>query len=185
MVAELSRTAFKVDAHFGETKLGTATGFLWTDPDALWIITAKHNVTGLNEAGTTIHPLGAVPDRFGVAFITEAATAQGPAITWGGRLVQLYLDDDRLESDWFQHPDPAVDVAGIRFKREHDFINLTAGHRTVNADLDVYEPFTTDIGMDVFVLGHPPRGLTGGGRLPIFGSEGLWPRSSRPRADRC
>jgi hypothetical protein len=182
MVAELSRTAFKVDAHFGETKLGTATGFLWTDPDALWIITAKHNVTGLNEAGTTIHPLGAVPDRFGVAFITEAATAQGPAITWGGRLVHLYLDDDRLESDWFQHPDPAVDVAGIRFKREHDFINLTAGHRTVNA-MCTSPSRPTSAWM--YSCSATRRGASPAVGDYRFGSEGLWPRSSRPRADRC
>lgn len=170
MIAELSRCAVHIGLLLGEDRLGVASALLWRTADHVWIVTAKHNLTGRHaESGAALRPDGRFPDRVRLSWLSQPKDGNREgvsAIRWSASIAPLYSDPPA--PDWFQHPDSEVDVAGLRFERAAPGeTDPTGEHRGVNEDLDCYSPFALDPGLDVFILGYP-RGITGGGLLPVW-----------------
>src|SRR5690606_21043615 len=90
-----------------------ASGFYWAEGDQLYLITNRHNVTGLDP--NSGKPVGSFcPTHLRGWFIEnqDEANSLGRHVKFVGR--ELSLFDEEGQPIWFEHPsDPTVDVVAI------------------------------------------------------------------------
>jgi hypothetical protein len=163
----LSHLAIHLATFKGNVPLGRATGMLYRDGERVWLVTAGHVITGLN--ADTAQPLqgsGAIPDRLVAKAMTigpKHEETHARELQW--RDVEISLYDAHYNARWIGHPKGIEwDVAAVEVTTCDAF---PGDHLCVNDDLPEYHDFDVEAGDDAFVLGYP-RGLTGGGQLPVW-----------------
>lgn len=136
-----------VEPHFGDTRLGVATAFLWLLPDAtLALITNWHVAAGRNhETGECLNRMGGVPDHLRV-HVPLLDRALPPLI------VRVDTLDEEGERRWAEHPEDgaAIDVVALP-------IALPPPGEVATMPMNVLGslPLKQRIGMPVFILGFP------------------------------
>lgn len=149
-----------IDVIYGENVISIATGFLWQYEQENYLITNWHVVSGFHPE--TNQPLdfgGTTPDLLRVHL--HLAENLGK---WESHDVQL--SDNQGRPLWKVHKDFAtnVDVVVIKIQVPEKFkafpINVLPSTKS-------HPDFEIKVGQDVFILGYP-RGITGGGRLPVW-----------------
>ncbi|MCV2863341.1 serine protease [Defluviimonas sp. WL0075] len=138
-----------------------ASGFYWADVEQLYLITNRHNVTGLNPI--TGDPIGSFCPTFLRVWFNEHTgekTGDCRYVKFVGRELSLFDKDER--PTWFEHPsDPSVDVVAIRL----DGYDWQERISVVNAKKAI--PYSPMAGEDCFIVGYP-EGLLGPGGTPIW-----------------
>ena len=172
-VDDYSLAPLRYVARFGETNLAVGTCFFYQHAAGLHLITNWHNVTGRHPV--TLELLdkthAAIPDSFQIQ-----VHHKGKLGRWRPATGSLYVDTERQQPRWLVHPQHGrhVDVVAMR-------VNLDDASECFPINtLDDTPDMVTRVGEDVFVLGYP-KGITGGGFLPI------WKRGSvatEPEVDR-
>ncbi|HXG71667.1 MAG TPA: trypsin-like peptidase domain-containing protein [Gemmatimonadaceae bacterium] len=163
----LSRVPFPLYPRKGSTELAMGTGFLYDLDGQLYLLTARHNVTGRHAVTRVpLHSTAAIPDNLGVALWKS----EGPG--WIGIQVDLY--DSEGQPDWFEHPLHGDNVDAVAIE-----ISLPAGVRGFPINKEEFEAVPPAPGLDVFVLGYP-KGISGGGLLPLWKRGSL---ASEPNID--
>jgi hypothetical protein len=163
----LSYVPFRITMGRGDVKGGIGTGFLYRHQGKPYLITNWHNVTGripVSHACLSNTTL-ILPDNFRASLPIKVKKDETTLIGWKDFTVQLYKDPECLKPDWLEHAvhRDRVDVVAIPIT---DGFEGTAVRFANDANIvDSSVPLSP--GMDVFVLGYP-KGLTGGGRFPIW-----------------
>jgi hypothetical protein len=140
------------------------TGFFVEVGEAIWLVTAGHNVTGRHaDSGDPVSPwdYGLVPQRAEIAFLFAHSLGGNRLIRTEERSLALFDDDG--SSAWRYHPDGLRhDVVAIRVEGlPADTMNRPVNDPTI----DVLRDFPVDAGEDAFILGYP---LVGERRLPLW-----------------
>jgi len=107
----LSLRPLWVELFFGQTHLGQATCFSWTEGHASFLITNWHVVSGRHpETRQALRDDGGIPDRLEVSLHREERLG-----AWDTYSVPLCDNDGRPV--WLEHPihGPRVDVVAIPF----------------------------------------------------------------------
>jgi hypothetical protein len=150
--------------------LAVATSFLYGHGGREYLVTARHNATGLNaETGQALLPGGSVPNQLELTTVVPAtvrATDPELMVTGQGRRIRLdALDGDGTELHVFGHPSGAeVDVVCIGpFEKSEEMIT-----RAVNDEFYDLVALTVRCGDDAFVLGYPHFVDGGASFLPIW-----------------
>lgn len=136
-----------VESHFGETRLGVATAFLWLCRDGtLALITNWHVVAGRNnETGECLNKMGGVPDHLRVHMPLHER--RDPPL-----IVNVPTVDADGEPLWREHPvhGAAVDVVALP-------IALPPPDQVVTMPINVLAslPLKQRVGMPMFILGFP------------------------------
>jgi len=156
----------KVKVLFGDTELGIATAFHYEHESRPYFMTNWHVVTGRHpDSKKLVAKHQGIPNRLRVSVPQMIKSEKGKAakvdLGWKDFDIDLYTADGRAK--WLEHPTlrgkvdaVAVPVGGLEVT-EFKFANSTSGVSSMRL-----MP-----GMDIFVLGYP-KGITGGGRLPIW-----------------
>lgn len=152
----LSKVPLHITLAFGSVELGVATGFTYEVDGTLFLVTARHNVTGRHaETGKVLHTMGAVPDQLIVRFWDKAMFGRWQPVT-----IPLY--EATGQPVWYEHPLLAyrVDAVAIPLRLANNLTAYPVNHQE-------FDKIPIRPGLDVFVLGFP-RGFNSGGRLPIW-----------------
>jgi hypothetical protein len=172
-VDDYSLSSLHYIAKFGDTPLALGTCFFYRHAAGLYLITNWHNVTGRHPATLQLLDTrsGGIPDRFQIDVHQKGALGR-----WRQVLARLYLDEERERPRWLVHPQHGRQVDAVA-------IGVNVDDHTecfpINA-LESQRDMTTSIGEDVFVIGFP-KGVTGGGLLPIWKRASV---ASEPNLDR-
>jgi len=149
--------------------LATGTGFVYEYEETYYLITNGHNVTRVNpENNKRITDHAGFPDRFQTACMIRYALDPRYSTRGSEFKVDLYLDKELTQPNWFIHPvhGYAVDVIAIPLtdrasKPEH--VDL----KPFNSNsFDTLE-FPPCIADDVFVIGYP-LDMVDAMQLPIW-----------------
>lgn len=164
-------------------RLAWGSAFLYRPDDTMFLVTARHNLTGLHwQTKESLGDYAVSPTHLRMAILAEppaggwpiAATGLGPrvgTIEIRGESFLLPLIGEDWRPIWLEHPQyrSRMDVAvlpvnlsdkGLLVSAWESPIGKTAGSQ------DVVWP-TLAPGQDVFVLGYPDK-LTTGPRLPLW-----------------
>lgn len=148
-----------VRPHFENSPLGSATGFLVTFVNTVYLVTNWHVVTGRRaDDGTVIqHATGAIPDRLEVALLTSTEPPE-----WQSIVEPLY--DDEGAPRWLSRPPVegrTVDVAALPLSYSGGFVAL--GHDPFAAP-----QLNVAISDQVSIVGFPHGETGGGGHLAVW-----------------
>lgn len=150
--------------------MAVGTAFFYSCDEKNFLITNWHNVAGRRPWDKKlISKQGGIPDNLVIRIPFQEANEGGmTAFRWEPKVLQLYEDEDREIPIWTEHPDHgfSVDCVAIEIDSLEGTKAVCANAESLDLSLLALIP-----GMDVFVLGFP-RGLSGGGRFP------LWKRGS-------
>ncbi len=142
-----------------------ATGFLWRDNNALYLITNWHIVTGWDPLrDQPLSPTGFVPTHVEFDFVLKL---QGPddgvaAMRRTTKVVDLC--DPSGAPRWLEHPSLGKTVDVVALAIGPDDVEIAT--QPINTFRD-WVDFGVTAGDDAFVLGYP-KGLTGGHHFPIW-----------------
>lgn len=151
----LSRVAISLFSRHGDTELASGTGFFYELSGELFLLTARHNVTGRHaDTNIPLHTFAALPDNLWIGCWKTDGTG------WIGLRVDLY--DAEGVPDWFEHPVHREKVDAVALS-----IALPQGVRAFPINLEELDAVPVAPGLDVFILGYP-RGIRAGGLLPIW-----------------
>ena len=136
-----------VEPHFGDTRIGMATAFLWLRLNGeLALITNWHVAAGRNhETGECLHPLGAVPDHLRV-HIPYNEREKSPLI------LRVPTVDEEGEPLWIEHPQHGASVDVVAFPLELPPPSLVS---TMPMNAMKSLALKQRVGMPVFILGFP------------------------------
>jgi hypothetical protein len=172
---DLTYVPIHITSRYENEDLAVGSAFFYTHENRDYLITNWHNVTGRRPWDKShIHPCAALPDNLVIRFpIHENQEGGTIAYKWAPRVLKLYEDDDRLKPIWWEHPEHGYGVDAVAVAVEIEEIEGLSETKVVAANA---ESLSLDLlqlipGMDVFILGFP-RGISGGGRFP------LWKRGS-------
>lgn len=136
-----------VEPHFGETRIGTATAFLWLlRSGELALITNWHVAAGRNhETGECLHPQAAIPDHLRV-HVPYNDRGKAPLI------VRVPTVDDDGKRLWVEHPEHGASVDVVAFS-----ISLPPPSLVSTMPMNAMKSLALKqrIGMPVFILGFP------------------------------
>jgi len=165
----LSLSSYKLELYAGAKYVGSATGFVVKHEGSLYLITNWHVVTGRDRWTDSLISITKA-DTIAVWF--QAKTKDTIALTWVRERMPLYGSDSLPL--WHEHPSGRrVDVVALEI--EPDSTKIVRAIDLRSADADVW----VRVAMNVSVIGFP-RGLEGGGKLPIWKSGQL---ASEPEVD--
>jgi hypothetical protein len=142
-------------------ELGLGTGFFYSYEGSNYLITNWHIVAGRHfQTLKPVSPNAGLPDRLKISL-----PKKGGLGSWVQAEVLLYIDafaNQPNNPNWFEHPNHhySVDVVAIPFATPADAEIYPANILTTAA-------LRLIVSLDVFVIGYP-KGLTGGGRFPIW-----------------
>lgn len=147
--------------HFNDQELALGTGFFYEDGGKYYLITNWHNVAGRKP--DTLKPLdknASIPNR--IVFSLNVKDKLG---SWVEASIPLYSDVDCRIPSWFVHPKHlhVADVVVIPVVLPSEVVVYAVNNKDVSKSPDM----SISVSQDVFVLGYP-RGLSGGGLLPIW-----------------
>lgn len=169
-----------VDSEFKGQAWGSA--FLYKIDGNLFIVTARHNVTGRHwQTGGWLGRFATAPTHMRFGLLPKPPTEQGWPIAISPGTGQGALDmklpaylvpliDEHWKPRWLQHPQLGadMDVAVIPFADTHGEALLNAWEpRAANTNPQRIQWPTLSAGQDVFIIGHP-LGLTSGPLLPLW-----------------
>ena len=163
---ELTYVPIHITIRYEETDLAIGTAFFYSFDGQDYLITNWHNVTGRKPSdNTVISESGGIPDNLLLRIPYREQQENGPTLLkWIPDSLKLYEDAERQEPSWLEHPvyGRRVDAAAIRIEK----LGATSAVPANAESLDLSNLRLLP-GMDVFVLGYP-RGISGGGRFPIW-----------------
>ena len=146
--------------------LGVATSFIYQHGGDEYLVTARHNVTGLHaETGQPLHPSGAVPNQLELLTVVPSAGKSGdPEVCGTGKARRMRLDALGEVRVLGHSRGSQIDLACIGPFRKSD----TMITRAVNdKSYDLME-LRIGCGDDAFVLGYPHFVDGGAQFLPIW-----------------
>lgn len=167
-VAEPSVRSLLIEMSFNGQSLATGTGFVVQKEESPFLITNRHNVTGLHqETGQALSQTGAVPDELHVVHNRKNRLG-----SWVSKTEPLYSEG---QPRWIEHP-----ILGAKA----DFVALPF---TELDDVDLYSYDPTNPGADVMiqpadvvsVIGFP-FGVRAGGYLAVWATGFI---ASEPEVD--
>lgn len=152
----------------------TGTGFFWRTDDGLFLITAKHNLTGKDVHGDMIGAF--LPTHIQLSFYTNGEKLGENAHLVAYKRIEISLFDLESGPEWFEHPtERTYDVAAIHLTPEPGSEGLNV--HAVNDK--VQYPYEVEAGSDCFILGFP-EALVGPGQTPIWKRASI---ASEPNLD--
>jgi len=162
----LTYVPIHITLRFNEAEMGVGTAFFYTAGNKDYLITNWHNVSGRRPWDKKVNSgRGAIPDNLVVRLPYDEQLQDGViARKWLPKVLKLYADDEHYRPIWWEHPNHRFTIDAVA-------IELAALATTkavpANAESLALDKLSLTPGMDVFVLGYP-RGISGGGRLPIW-----------------
>lgn len=100
-----------------EFKLGSGSGAVYKRPEGVYVVTAKHVVSGINPIdGKFLDKERFVPRRMVAVFAD--VDPNGPKDKFDSIEIDIPLLDEENNSLWIEHPDPLVDVAAVLIRNE-------------------------------------------------------------------
>jgi len=143
-VDQYSLASKHIAAHFGTTPLSQGTGFIWrTDAGADYLVTNWHVVSGRNsETKQHLSPATAAEP--------DSLTVSGFDLARRGYSFDVRLRGQFNEPMWLVHPSSGsdVDIAAIRIPS-----NIGIDYHPINRLEAV--PMSSQVGMDLYILGFP------------------------------
>lgn len=150
---DLNSTSFKsfqINMKFNSLSLAKGTAFFAVVDGKCMLMTNKHNVTGRDlVTGDCIDKNAAVPNKLSILIPNVSQVGAGfsaDSHQWFD--IPLYKDDDLLEKNWHEHPNPLVDVVAINFNPKEINTKLLV----MSAD-ESYQPI--EVTSKVNILGFP------------------------------
>jgi hypothetical protein len=147
-------TCLYVETHVGDHRLATATGFTLVHGSQVYLLTARHVVTGRNNrTGKTLHPMGGLPDHLLV--MHHSAVGLG---RW--HMIEQRLYDDNGKALWLEHPKlgDMVDAVAIPLSNVRGSV-----FRSFRLGSSPESEVVLAPGYVLFVVGFPFGFLYGGG----------------------
>jgi hypothetical protein len=160
-----TRVPIRVDQYFGETPLGTASGFFYTSTKGTFFTSNWHVVAGRNpHTRKALNANAAIPDRLRLHVPMNLGTESQMMVRWQEFFLPLYADEEHRQAAWLVHPvhRQDFDVAIVPIGGLNETILMSANDPQL--DLDDLRLYPS---MDVYVIGYP-RGMFGGAKLPIW-----------------
>lgn len=162
-----------------ETVVSHGTGFLWRHNGNIFLVTARHVITGRDPFDDQpMSNMGYIPRRLRIYPMIESGAGTD---NWGRTMVilEMMLDDGPA---WIQDPEfdtLRTDIAALEVPTPP---GVTV--RCLNDEPDLTEDIVTYIGMDCAVVGYP-QPKVGGLMTPIwrrgtFASEPYLPVDNKP-----
>jgi len=159
----LSLTTVQITIGLLETDnvLATASGFIYSHEQKMYLITNWHNVTGRDPISN--HPLSnvhaGIPDVVSFHLRLKDGKGRSKAI-----LVKLYEDDQLTRPKWLIHPKHKhnVDVVALELEPIPDVI-----FSALNMSKDFDNDIAPEVSDDAFIIGYPFEELRALG-LPIW-----------------
>lgn len=156
----------KITTMFNDQEVAIGTAFHYLHKEKQYLVSNWHNATGREpKSNKPKSPTLALPNRFKLS-LPQRFKDDGNVVQlgWGDHPLELYEDADHLKPKWLEHPVHGqkvdlivLEVGGVE-KTALQFANKVCDAKNVPR---------LRTGMDVFILGYP-RGLTGGGKFPIW-----------------
>jgi hypothetical protein len=165
IVNPLNLVPSKIEPLLNGLCLGTATAFHYLHRGRVFLITNWHNVAGRDPE--SLKPISKdcyFPEqiRISMARAKESPVKNAIQVGWIDQTLNLFVENRPI---WLEHPVHRRKVDAVAIEISHGFELFY--QRPANGDYLAGDRLTVSAGADVFVLGFP-RGITGGGRLPIW-----------------
>lgn len=155
IIDPLSVQSLFLELFLDQTKLGSATGFIYEHNKSSYLITNWHVLSGKDPSNNKIiDPLGRVPDRVGIWHNNKTLG------TWTVRFEQLYENNIHK---WLEHPKGKdVDVVALPITNIDDSLKIYPFDISLeNTDM------IPQVAMPVSIIGFP-LGMSGPGKLAIW-----------------
>lgn len=194
MVDRFSISACYLEMSFDETTVAHGTGFLYSYRGRIFLVTARHNLTGIHwKDGTNLHPFAARPNYLTFHNWLTARDGKNQYVSSGSFRFAIDVDGKPVWMGGAGNPAPDVAILDLRklanypeiFPLEDDrsqFVELFGGDSdysdfsTVSfLPFEVKVPCVNDafvgcrpvVGQDLFIVGYPLRFATAGD-FPIW-----------------
>ena len=144
----LSRCTHQIAIGFSETEaiFSTASSFLYSFENRMFLITNWHNVTGKNPfTGEPLSSHGGIPDTLLSLIRILNGSGKCEAIT-----INLYEDKEMTIPRWLVHPKHKenVDVIALEIVKSKKYIYSAVNEAN-------FEDIKPEVGDDCFVIGYP------------------------------
>lgn len=156
-----SESAFIVSLEMfrDDISLAVGSGFLWRETLGIAVVTAWHNLSGLDHATRQpLHSMGAMPNRL------KLRITQREPLAFQEVEVPLFLDAAETEPRWFVHAQAGshFDIAWFGLKVDRPEVFLCANDHVTPLGKELLQP-----GGEVLVAGFP-HGIGPFGVVPIW-----------------
>lgn len=108
-MSNLSLGSLYIEMFYNDIRLATGTAFVAKNKKGYFLITNRHNVTGVGQDGIILHPKGGLPNKIKVYHHLY----NQPQLTWKPTIQDLYNTNGEIL--WFEHP---------TLKEKADFVAL-------------------------------------------------------------
>lgn len=159
MIDRFSFTSLMIEMLFEDEKLSTATGFIIRKGNLLYLVTNKHNVTGVdNNTKKPIDTGAAKPNFIRIWFCVNREN-----LIWQSKKYPLYLTSEIWTESkrWLEHHEDKIDVILLPLDSDELLAMNTFDLDTENFDM-LAAP-----AMPVSIIGFP-LAQTGGKKLPVW-----------------
>lgn len=111
-MTNLSLGSLYIEMFYEDIRLATGTAFVAKNKKGYFLITNRHNVTGVGQDGTVLHPKGGLPNKIKAYHHLY----NQPQLTWKPTIQNLYDKDN--QKLWFEHPTLQTQADFIALKIE-------------------------------------------------------------------
>lgn len=194
VVDRFSMCACYLSMAFGSQNLAHGTGFLYTFHGRMFLVTARHNLTGTHwQSGKNLSPHGGRPSHLTIYGWLDARIGEDSYVSSGNFKITLYSDGNPIWMEAKKRPTPdvaVIDLQKVAIKPElleleddrAQFCELFESGRdfskffqiaSLSADVKVPHvnegntDYRLSVGQDLFIVGYPLK-FAEAGQFPIW-----------------